>query len=814
MPDYLHPGVYIEERPSPQTIEGVSTSTAGFVGATERGPTSGLPQLVTSFAEFNRRYGGYLPGSFLAYAVEGFFVNGGQRVYIARVLGPNFRAASESFYNGFVARLVEDTASTQAKRNSVQLTSLRGINVGSNLTFSEIIAGKPETQEVAVKSYEKNTVVLEASLALRYTAAGCTVTTKTQGTPVPVPGDEAGTGTVLKVEATSPGIWGNTIDVTLLDCDGATALARAASVQTALAALKLDFEEGPAKGATSMVLGNVGDMQKDDIIEFKDDKDQTEQCQIEGIESSSKTISWKPALSGDYSTNATISRITALRKHDSNPTVPVADTTGLASGDLVRLTQGTTTQIVRINTAPDSVDPNNKRITLDTAAATGRPIEATYNAGASAASATAGRSDSNRLEMGGAARNFYPRAVIEIDDRRTKSYHTVESIDGQSLVLRDKLDRDVSSDMPVRVVEFSLLVSDGTTRERFDNLSIDPDAPNSVDKVVNGRSRLVTAKTETPVHSPSLPFHLPRSVDGRPTNLTGGNNGEPPTPEGFIGTDKGPGKRTGIKALAEIDNISIVAAPGVSDESVHNALIDQCSELKDRFAVLDPKPGSDVDSVIVQRNKYDTLYAALYYPWITVSGAGDPVPSSGHVVGIYARVDTERGVFKAPANEVVRGITGVEVKLGDREQDVLNPAPRNINVIRDFRDNGRGIRVWGARCLTSDSSWKYIPVRRLFIFVEKSLYQGLQWVVFEPNAEPLWAKVRRTITGFLRRLWLDGALMGVSEDEAFFVRCDRSTMTEDDIANGRLIVIVGIAPVRPAEFVIIRIAQKTLEAKE
>jgi hypothetical protein len=184
------------------------------------------------------------------------------------------------------------------------------------------------------------------------------------------------------------------------------------------------------------------------------------------------------------------------------------------------------------------------------------------------------------------------------------------------------------------------------------------------------------------------------------------------------------------------------------------------------------------------------------------------------VAGIYARVDTERGVFKAPANEVVRGITGVEVKLGDREQDVLNPAPININVIRDFRDNGRGIRVWGARCLTSDSSWKYIPVRRLFIFVEKSLYQGLQWVVFEPNAEPLWAKVRRTITGFLRRLWLDGALMGVSEDEAFFVRCDRTTMTEDDIANGRLIVIVGIAPVRPAEFVIIRIGQKTLEAKE
>jgi hypothetical protein len=638
---------------------------------------------------------------------------------------------------------------------------------------------------------------------------------KLEGTSVPVEGTE--TSKVLTVKATSQGEWGDEIEVALLDCNGATALARA-SAQTELAARELSFDaaQGLNAGATKVVLSSVPvDLQEGDTVEFRDQNGNTERVEITTIEG--RTISWEDQLQHDYSTNAKLSRITALREGASDPTVPVADITGLRPGDLVRLTQEATTQLVRIKSVDANASP--KLITLDTTSDTTYSIEATYDAGATVL-APAGRSNGNRVDIGGAARNFYSGAVLEIDDGKEKSYHKVDAIDGKSLVLTESLRRDVVSNTPVRVAEFSLLVSDGNNRERFDNLSIGPKTSNFVETLVNSRSRLVTVKSETPDHIQKAPFDLPRTPEGRPANLTGGSNGERPTPKDYIGNDEGPGKRTGIKALAEIDNISIIAAPGVSDVSVHNALINQCEELKDRFAVLDPAQGSVVDSdeeddVIFQRNNYDTLYAALYYPWLAVSGpAGTSlhVPPSGHVVGIYARVDTERGVFKAPANEVVRGITGVEVKLGDREQDVLNP--QNINVIRDFRDNGRGIRVWGARCLTSDSSWKYIPVRRLFIFVEESLYQGLQWVVFEPNAEPLWAKVRRTITGFLRRLWLDGALMGVSEDEAFFVRCDRSTMTEDDIANGRLIAIVGIAPVRPAEFVIIRIGQKTLEAKE
>ena len=210
----------------------------------------------------------------------------------------------------------------------------------------------------------------------------------------------------------------------------------------------------------------------------------------------------------------------------------------------------------------------------------------------------------------------------------------------------------------------------------------------------------------------------------------------------------------------------------------------------------------------------DTLYAAYYYPWI---GIYDPsmngerlIPPTGQVVGICARTDIERGVHKAPANEVVRGATRLEFAVPKALQDILNP--RNVNCIRDFRSDGRGIRLWGARTMSSDAMWKYVNVRRLFIFIEESIDEGVQWAVFEPNADPLWAAVRQTIVDFLTRVWKSGALMGLTQDEAFFVKCDRTTMTQDDIDNGRLICYIGIAPVKPAEFVIFRISQKTAEA--
>ena len=297
--------------------------------------------------------------------------------------------------------------------------------------------------------------------------------------------------------------------------------------------------------------------------------------------------------------------------------------------------------------------------------------------------------------------------------------------------------------------------------------------------------------------------------------LKGGSNGSKAsvTADTFMGTDNGPGKRTGIQAFLDNDTASIMAVPGVTDPNVQLTLVAHCENLASRFAVLDmPEDLSKTDEILTQRSVVDSTYAAMYHPWLTVFDPLDKksinIPPSGSVVGIYARSDNSRGVHKAPANEVVRGCTGLSVPFNKGEQDILNP--KGVNLIRAFP--GQGIRVWGARTASSDPSWKYINVRRLFIFLEESIKANTNWVVFEPNDERLWSRVKRTIDGFLRTMWREGALAGSTEADAFFCNIGPSTMSQDDIDNGRLICVIGVAPVKPAEFVIFRITQKTGEA--
>lgn len=293
--------------------------------------------------------------------------------------------------------------------------------------------------------------------------------------------------------------------------------------------------------------------------------------------------------------------------------------------------------------------------------------------------------------------------------------------------------------------------------------------------------------------------------------------------------DVNPELRTGLFTFVNVDDISIVSVPGRTSPAIQGALIDFCENNRYCFAVLDgPVPtqvlstsNDSLADVQQQRQQFDTKYAALYHPWLLIEDpfpvnlakiANYPVPPSGHVLGVFARTDVDRGVHKVPANEVVNGIIGLQRIINKPEQDILNPYPVNINVIRDFRNNERGIRIWGGRVITSDTDWKYVNVRRLLIFIEKSIDRGLQWVVFEPNADPLWARVRRTIGNFLTTVWRNGGLEGTKSEEAFFVKCDRTTMTQTDIDNGRLIVVIGVAPVKPAEFVIIRIGLFTANA--
>jgi uncharacterized protein len=280
--------------------------------------------------------------------------------------------------------------------------------------------------------------------------------------------------------------------------------------------------------------------------------------------------------------------------------------------------------------------------------------------------------------------------------------------------------------------------------------------------------------------------------------------------------------RTGFGGLETIDEITMVCVPdlmsahqrGLIDaegvRTVQLAAISHCEQMGDRVAVLDPPPGLNALQVRdwrMDQAGYDSKYATLYYPWIKVfdpaSGRNTMVPPSGHVAGVWARSDTERGVHKAPANEVIRGAVDLETNLSKGEQDLLNPI--GVNCVRAF--SGRGIRIWGARTLSSDPAWRYLNVRRLFNYLEESILIGTQWVVFEPNDDRLWSSIRRNISAFLHQAWRDGALFGRTADEAFFVKCDRENNPQESIDLGQVVCEIGVAPVKPAEFVIFRLSQ-------
>jgi phage tail sheath protein FI len=299
--------------------------------------------------------------------------------------------------------------------------------------------------------------------------------------------------------------------------------------------------------------------------------------------------------------------------------------------------------------------------------------------------------------------------------------------------------------------------------------------------------------------------------------LTGGNDGLELTAAACANA---------FAALAALDDVAIVAAPGASDyadrDAIRNALITHAEgRRRYRIAVLDTQRRQNPGAARGERATIDSRYAALYYPWVTVAnpnarpGRDDipreiDLPPSGFICGIYARNDIERGVHKAPANEVVRGALRFEREISFGEQEMLNPL--GVNCLRFFP--GRGYRVWGARTASSDPEWKYVNVRRYFNYLEASIDRGTQWAVFEPNGERLWANVRTTVADFLYNEWVNGALLGSKPEEAFFVRCDRTTMTQNDLDNGRLVCLIGVAALKPAEFVIFRIGQKTADARE
>jgi len=384
--------------------------------------------------------------------------------------------------------------------------------------------------------------------------------------------------------------------------------------------------------------------------------------------------------------------------------------------------------------------------------------------------------------------------------------------------------------------QFKLIVRQpGGKEEVFDQLSFARGrGVRNVEQVVNREStlirvRVLVAESETAVDRlPQAGLHTLQPAQPQAANL-------PARVE--VGDIQGNAEaRVGVLGLEAIDDITMLCVPDLMSprvlgggdgltriKTIQTAMLNHCESMKDRFAILDAPRGMGVQDIKEWRTSgagYDSMYGALYYPWIKVAnmtpkaqrtnGEGDliTIPPCGHMAGVYARVDSERGVHKAPANEIIRGAVDLDLQVTRNEQDLLNPIA--VNCIRAFP--GMGIRIWGGRTLSSDPAWRYINVRRLFNFVEESIDHSLQWVVFEPNDEDLWARVARDITAFLDRVWRSGALFGATPDEAFFVKCDRETNPPNVRDAGQLICEIGMAPVKPAEFVIFRFSQKALES--
>jgi uncharacterized protein len=744
MPEYLSPGVYVEEIDlGAKPIAGISTSTAGFVGVTERGPSgAGKPIFVSSIGDFQSKFGGFLGKEgkqangtpfewgdhrWLPLSVHGFFLNGGQRCYIKRVVPKDAAKASLKLYAGVVTGLSEsvvDDATT-----TLALRSMRGIEVGTQLKIREITgagAASPKEDLVAVTGFsadgKKVTIAFTGGatkLKAKYKASNCVVTHST------LEPDET-SDPLIEVSALNEGYWGNKVSVSV-----APAMAGASSFLALPASLALAVGAADA-GETDVTLADASDVAVGDTLEFTDPQGNQELLKVTAINGNDVTLH-KPT-GHDYSVGGTVRNVTAIR------------------------TSGTKVAVA-------------------------------------------------------AARPFYVGAVVELDNGTVKEYRRVTQVAGNVITLNSAVTRPYiqGGGHAMRCWELSMSVASDGLVEEFGGLSLDPEAPGYILNKVNAdTSTLVEIKAVTPsVNLAAFPALKARLA----APMTGGSDGSaPPDPMAYVGEDNGPGSRTGLQALQEAEDISIALMPGITAEPIQGALINHCELLRYRFAILDgvmPKATPTVLQTIQEhKNQYDSKYAALYTPWLKVfdpaTGTEVVCPPSGFVAGIYARSDSTVGVHKAPANEVVRGATGLNLELGKAEQDILNPI--GVNVIRSF--TGRGIRVWGARTVSSDPSWNYVNVRRLFIFLEASIDRATQWAVFEPNDVSLWERLRGSLTGFLTTAWRNGMLQGTKAEEAFFVRVGKGeTMTQDDIDNGRLIVMIGAAPVKPAEFVIFRITQ-------
>jgi len=828
MPEYLAPAVYIEEVPSAnKPIEGASTSTAAMVGLAARGPVN-IPTLVTSAGSFTRLFGGLLNPLVFTDALDsmpqaalGFFANGGSRLYVTRIVGDAATHAEADIWGEAADATAGVTLLAGAGEGEKKLVVSDATGIANGAKFV-IVDGENSEAVTAGGTAAQTLIVFDNPLGTAVNDNGAVKLETTpvvgvvNGTPADMKAGGAlvfqGAVTIAKgtlVRLRDKVGQGHTEYVTIAEKDTGKIdqsgllydhIAADTDVET------ISFTSAPVTNANGAAPAGTGALTVDDASTLNPG-DLVSVVGAGGV-IEYRTVASVPMvaplldpLSGAHPIGATLVKVTGLlRVH--------ALYQGSWGNDLV--VRATPVNLLATTTSKAA---NPGALTLD--------LNSTFG--------------------------LFEGSALAIDTGSNLQVATVKSVNratGQVTLTSALGPAGAGKDVAVVSREFNLFVdrienNKVVQSEQFEGLALHPSharyALKSVggfdrDKVVataSGASELIrlsdlALKDNGDEEADAAARRQSAVLSGASFRMSGGNDDlagiqtDPDT--AFIGTPSDdPHLRTGIQAMENENSISIVAVPGQTSVGIQNALLEHCEKMRYRFAVIEPPAGAKVAEARAHRQNFDSTRGAIYYPWLDVADpVGAPgdlirIPPSGHVMGIYARTDVARGVWKAPANEVVRGIIQLDTALTKGEQDILNPV--HVNCFRDFRSVNRGLRLYGARTLSSDPEFRYVNVRRTLLFIEQSLDTGLQWAVFEPNAEPLWASVKQSVSGFLRTLWRDGGLEGTSEEEAFFVNIGYDvTMTQADIDNGRLIVVIGVAIVKPAEFVIVKISQKTREA--
>ena len=862
MPEYLAPGVYVEETSfRSRSIEGVGTSTTGFVGATRYGPVDGEPELMTSFSQFERIYGGLDPlvypnpedptttltiDNYLAHAVRGFFDNGGSRLYIARA----FTEPSD----GSTAVASAAIPVPVPEINTVDVAALGA----ANRVLSALEAGVTALEQAQAAA------VFVLQFAVRQTLSALE--------SVPAPDLNYGYDEGDDDIGAQLDIFINGLDATSVpekdDLLDAFTNTWEAVINTA---------DGQLQAANLQLVGNIANTEVS-IEDIRDEVggayatglNQGSDIDITGLSPNLEELNLAGMAVNNAATNAD-----DLANSLETPAQTLADSvllvTDVATAQTAMTNAGLLiTAAAGLKTAvQDAVEP----ITGAARIARRETRIAIANANAQWLARFPGEAGNMTLIVSGRlGANVLTGSSTEPEVRQLREGDLVVIQQDDSAAIHSAIRRDESwvfipgtgGDLPLinlnpeandRVYPLQLTV-EANLPGRFaqpmvwDNLTVSNLPSRQRDSVTTVFAEIISNRLqalETPIILSPSDGQRPAEIASSLLNLanwtdllneneltqvqlytlSGGSDGERPVALAYRGGENADtGIKSGLVAFEDLEEISIIAAPGysydvdfpnssysINIQQINQDLISHCEAMRYRVAVLDSPNDRPLSGVRDYRALLDNTRAALYYPWVKVL---DPVsnselnlPPSGFMAGIYARSDVEVGVHKAPANEVVRGAIGLEFLINKAQQDVLNPL--GINCIRFFE--GRGIRVWGARTISSDPEWKYLNIRRYFAYLEASIDRSTQWAVFEPNGERLWDNIRRTVESFLENEWREGRLAGTNVEEAFFVRCDRSTMTQNDLDNGRLICLIGVSPLYPAEFVIFRIGQWTADQR-